>query len=841
MKTKYFSISAACLALALAFSPAAMAQSKLSISALQKVSAIKHSQTTGNVRYAAAAKTETLPVLIEVVEGTVDSDIDVAGIEVANRIGNIVLASVPAGSLEELAALKCVKSVDLTAEANTEMMHARISTFASKVQGNIDKTCPWTEATRPFDQGYLGRNVVVGLLDNGMDPNHINFFRRPDFTESRVKLIVQFDANGKEVKRWSTPEEIATYTTEDETNPATHGTHVLGIMAGAFNGEGEYVDYDHHEIDSIEGRTNKDPMGCCERIIDHIPSVTGAGSKAPIPYSGMAPESDIVICTGPLNSHTELAAAQAIVDYAKSVDKPAVVNFSLGQNFGSCDGTDNFSKAIAKIGEEAIVCIAAGNDGNKPNWISRTFTADQTSVQTLFQAKKENSLQGAGFEIWGADERPFKVTMLVYNNDKQVEQDEPEKMYELGTLEGEDDKYVDGEIGFAAPCFSGLIQMTGAVMAQNNRYCVKITLPNNLVFDDMDIDPVLGVRIEGVEGQRVDLASNVDLVNLVNLSDSRFEVGTPDMSINNMACAHNVFAVGAYVNRNIYGNLHKKAYALSGTVGTYDHTATWFAKITGYGTLVDGRQMPTITAPGYYVVSSTSTWYNDVLLTDYIDTTDKYNSAEYKGSRYGNNSAVAEFNGKKYYWANMSGTSMATPAFAGICALWLEANPNLKYRDIDEVIKNTAAMPKMKGEGLPYGSKKGSAWDETETVVGEKPATGQNLTGKAYYESTKYRYGYGNVDAYEGLKYILTHSELGGVALPASVDNDNVLVNVTGKTVDVTATGNFSVALVDMTGRSVAHAAGCSNVALDADVAAGVYVVVVKGNGFTRSSKVVIR
>ena len=88
MKTKYFSISAACLALALAFSPAAMAQSKLSISALQKVSAIKHSQTTGNVRYAAAAKTETLPVLIEVVEGTVDSDIDVAGIEVANRIGN---------------------------------------------------------------------------------------------------------------------------------------------------------------------------------------------------------------------------------------------------------------------------------------------------------------------------------------------------------------------------------------------------------------------------------------------------------------------------------------------------------------------------------------------------------------------------------------------------------------------------------------------------------------------------------------------------------------------------------------------------------------------------------
>ena len=68
-------------------------------------------------------------------------------------------------------------------------------------------------------------------MTRGFDPNHITFYKAPDYTETRVKLIVEFDASGKEVKRWDTPEAIKAYTTEDEENPGTHGTHVLGIMS----------------------------------------------------------------------------------------------------------------------------------------------------------------------------------------------------------------------------------------------------------------------------------------------------------------------------------------------------------------------------------------------------------------------------------------------------------------------------------------------------------------------------------------------------------------------------------------------------------------------------------
>ncbi len=72
-------------------------------------------------------------------------------------------------------------------------------------------------------------------------------------------------------------------------------------------------------------------------------------------------------------------------------------------------------------------------------------------------------------------------------------------------------------------CFSGVIVVTSSVMAQNNRYAATIKLPQNFWYDDTDIDPVIGIEIEGSEGQRIDLASDVDDVNLVTENNLEFE------------------------------------------------------------------------------------------------------------------------------------------------------------------------------------------------------------------------------------------------------------------------------------------------------------------------------
>ena len=53
-------------------------------------------------------------------------------------------------------------------------------------------------------------------------------------------------------------------------------------------------------------------------------------------------------------------------------------------------------------------------------------------------------------------------------------------------------------------------------------------------------------------------------------------------------------------------------------------------------------------------------------------------------------SEKVKVNGEDYYYADMQGTSMASPFAAGVIALWLEANPNLDHNDIEEIIDKTS-------------------------------------------------------------------------------------------------------------------------------------------------------
>jgi subtilisin family serine protease len=81
---------------------------------------------------------------------------------------------------------------------------------------------------------------------------------------------------------------------------------------------------------------------------------------------------------------------------------------------------------------------------------------------------------------------------------------------------------------------------------------------------------------------------------------------------------------------------------------------------------------------------------------------------------------------KDYYYGVMSGTSMATPVVTGTIALWLEANPELSPKDIENIFKETAR---------------------------KDGATG--------FTPTNEKRGYGKIDAYEGLKKAIQYTEVG--------------------------------------------------------------------------------
>lgn len=159
----------------------------------------------------------------------------------------------------------------------------------------------------PLTQGYTGRNVVMGILDSGIDFNH------PDFKDSlgNTRIHALWDQRDNAGPGpapfnygtvWTHTQIDAAQCTHNDLQYYGHGTHVSGIAAG-------------------NGR-----------------------STTTLNYSGVAPEAVIIavaIDFNGANSPTAIADATAwIYAQAQTLGLPCVINASLGDYYGSHDGED---------------------------------------------------------------------------------------------------------------------------------------------------------------------------------------------------------------------------------------------------------------------------------------------------------------------------------------------------------------------------------------------------------------------------------------------------------------------------------------------------------------------
>jgi len=135
---------------------------------------------------------------------------------------------------------------------------------------------------------------------------------------------------------------------------------------------------------------------------------------------------------------------------------------------------------------------------------------------------------------------------------------------------------------------------------------------------------------------------------------------------------------------------------------------------TSRGPRLDGYQKPDIIAPGTFIASSFNSFYEEENADN-----NEVTRCNYK---------FFDYNGRRYSWSMLSGTSMSAPVVSGIIALWLEANPNLTPQDIKGIFSRTARHP-----------------DPTLTYPNAI-------------------YGYGEIDAYAGLLDILGVDKIEGVS-----------------------------------------------------------------------------
>jgi subtilisin family serine protease len=182
-----------------------------------------------------------------------------------------------------------------------------VQSFGRNLQLSDLSTTAYYIGTGAANTGRTGRNVIIGVIDTGIDWCH-PAFRRSDGsskilyyyvpetnTEYTITQIQQFIRDGR-----------------CDGDYDIHGTHVAGIA------------------------------------------------------SYIAPEADLIVVRTNLEDTDVIRGLQYLRNKKNSLGRPMVVNMSLGTHFGPHDGTSMVERAIANLsGSGFVVVAAAGNEDHK--------------------------------------------------------------------------------------------------------------------------------------------------------------------------------------------------------------------------------------------------------------------------------------------------------------------------------------------------------------------------------------------------------------------------------------------------------------------------------------------
>ena len=544
----------------------------------------------------------------------------------------------PLDQVETLAAFEGIERIEVAAGQGQALNGQQ------RINNNVEAV---HNGLAPLPKAYRGSGILMGIIDSGLELDHGDFrtsnnkTRVIELWDQRMGFNAQRTPSYGYGQIWDSADINAGICPHDDYGSFGHGTNVAGIATG--NG-----------LDPGNGQSNDD-------------------------FKGIAPEADIVIVAtnfGALNWTVTVAEA---IDYifhvADSLDMPCVINASIGTYLGSHDGKDVAAQMIdsilaAKSGR-VLVC-AAGNSGSQdPYHLGYDVTSDTN--WTWFQ---DNSQAFFGtdtilFEIW-ADTQDFNNVHFAIGLDNvssgYVYQGETgwddisnrlglvvtENIMNNGTPMGTVSTWAEEIDGRYFMQF--FIQGTGSIY---NRYRFMTTGSGR--FDCWS---------GGWLGFPTIVSANLPLpVELPDIVDYK----APDLDqsiVSSWACSPNVITVGNYINRTSYEDV-------DGNTRTYPSLiAGNIADDSSFGPTRLGVLKPDMASPGGVTLSATESAQLATLLS--IPSLRENVASD----------GVHNVNG---------GTSMASPAVAGVAALFLEKCPKANHLDVKAAITSSAKVDVFTG------------------------------------------------------------------------------------------------------------------------------------------------
>lgn len=478
----------------------------------------------------------------------------------------------------------------------------------------------------PLSQPYDGAGIIIGIIDSGTDFNH------PDFKDingkSRINYLWDmrkpFSSNTPQPfgygQEWDSTQIDLGQCTHDDLASYGHGTNSTGIAAG--NGYS----------------VNK--------------------------YEGMAPKANIVVVALDFNrpGNTIADAVQYLISKSIILNKPLVINASVGDYYGSHDGTDLETQIInglvSNIPGRAMIA-ACGNGGSSKFHVGYNVS----STDTNFTWIKNNSNTFSFTEYADtAQIKNVKYAIGVNNNSYNFLGSTPFKNYNdaLNTTKKDTIYHNNQRIGIVYTSSSinnfGVYELLVTIKSDSLNYLWSVHHTGNGRIDSWSFDYV---------------SSNLPLVNQYPTISKYILPDTIQSIVSGFQCSDEIIAVGNYIDRNKFINVNNVLQVLPDTPGQLHASSST-------GPTRDNRIKPDITATGANIL----TCMPISMLPTYV----------------ANFPSVVAQGG---YHRTAGGTSAASPVVAGFSALYFQRHPTATNQQLKNAIINCAYSDDYTGTNLP--------------------------------------------------------------------------------------------------------------------------------------------
>ena len=461
------------------------------------------------------------------------------GVDVQSEAGEFRTARVPLSALPALVRLPGVERL----------------TLGYGVRPQLDVSVPETRADEKRAQapplyGWWGKNVVVGIVDSGVDYQHDDF-RNPDGS-TRFYSIWDQNVFGAPPAGFGYGNECSTAQiaagTCSETDPDGHGSHVMGIAAGDGSATG-----------------NLEPQFI---------------------FTGMANGAQLIGVATDFSFQGVIDGVAYVFQKAAALGKPAVVNLSLGTALGPHDGTTDFELALnALAGPGKIIVASAGNGQGDLAHASRSISTSAAAFN--FSIPAYTPVSGGGndavvFDLWHSTANAYAVRVQRPTGPTIVGPVNKGAVQTFSTVDGNiiidyrntNDPNGNGqsEIVVEVSDAAGTVPRVGAWQIQ-------------LTPAGVPGAPLVHAWSEsylGLSGAAAQFSANVDTT--VNVSSP--------------ATATQVIAVAAYVSKRYWASVDGNIYNFTGAVDPYQ-----ICPFSARGPRRDGVLKPEIAAPGSAIVS----------------------------------------------------------------------------------------------------------------------------------------------------------------------------------------------------------------------------------------------